>query len=91
MMVRDLLDCMPPEAVITRAEILQMLKREACTAGKASDRINAIAQLARLGGMELGDGKDASKQAPTINITLNGVPAAERPTINVTPTPAQLL
>ena len=83
-MVRDLVEQMKPEEVVTRQEILQMMKQEACTASKASDRIAAIAHLARLTGMEL-PAEDKTKGPPTINITLNGATPAPAIEVNVTP------
>ena len=90
-MVRDLVEQMKPEEVVTRQEILQMLKKEACTASKAGDRISAINSLARLTGMELPT-VDKQSSTPVINITLNGMaPASSPPVINVTPRPEALL
>ena len=68
-----------------------MLKKEACTASKAGDRISAINSLARLTGMELPT-VDKQSSTPVINITLNGMaPASSPPVINVTPRPEALL
>ena len=90
-MVQDLVECMRPEDVVSRQEVLQMLKKEACTASKASDRISAINSLARLTGMELPT-VDKQSSTPIINITLNGMaPASSPPVINVTPRPEALL
>lgn len=80
---RMLLEEMKPDEVVTRAEVLMMLKREATTASKASDRITAINHLARLAGMELQEDKKGGG-APVINIILNNGPAEAKPMINVT-------
>lgn len=94
-MVRGLMEDMKPEDVVSRVEILNMLKREAATATKASDRINAINHLARLAGMELPDpSKDKGTSAPVINITLNGnaaPPGLPGIVLNVTPQPSPAL
>jgi hypothetical protein len=70
-LVRGLMEEMKPEDVISRAEILNMLKREATTASKATDRINAMNHLARLAGMELQqEDKSGRNATPVINLTL---------------------
>ena len=72
-----------PEEIITRAEVIEMLKREACTATKSRDRIAAAKELARIAGFTLSDeGAGVKNSAPVINITLNGGRPAE---VNVTP------
>lgn len=87
--VRAIQEELTPEEVINRTELLNMLKREATTAAKARDRIQAMKTLAHIAGFAQEDGgRGPNNGAPVINITLNG--AAERPAINVTPAPAAL-
>lgn len=71
-LVQELLESVEPDLIVSRQEVLQGLKREALGADKAAARVQAWNSLARLMGMELPDPakKDASSQAPTINITL---------------------
>ena len=76
-----------PEEIVTRAEVMDMLKREATTASKARDRVAAMKELAKIAGFTKDDEADQRNHAPVINITLQG---AERPTVNVTPAPKPL-
>ena len=78
-----------PEEIITRAEALSLLKREAPTAAKARDRIAAIKVLAQVAGFTKDDEASDKSTAPVINITLQGG-SPDRPFVNVTPAPAQL-
>jgi hypothetical protein len=77
-----------PEEIITRAEVLNMLKREASTASKARDRVSAIKVLATVAGFTKDDEANERGHVPVINITLQGGVAP--PTVNVTPAPAKL-
>lgn len=89
-MVREMMESLPPEQVVSRTEVLMMLKREATTAPKASERIAAIERLAKLAGLELKD--DNSKGgAPTLNVFLNGnTVVVEKDVTPAKPAPAAL-
>ncbi len=80
---RLLVEELRPEDVITRAEILEMLKREATTAAKSTDRINAMNHLARIAGLDESIKEAGKNGAPVINITLNSG-QGEKPMVNVT-------
>ncbi len=82
--VRHLQEKLTPEEIITRAELLNMLKHEASSAGKASDRIAAAKTLASIAGFVDEERGKAANNAPTINITLSG-PAGTKAEVNVTP------
>lgn len=79
-----------PEEVVNRSELLTMLKREATTAAKARDRIQAMKELARIAGFTLGEDGPSRGGQPIININLTPTPGQPPPQINVTPAPAQL-
>jgi hypothetical protein len=69
-LVQELVDCVDPDAVMERQQILMALKREAFTADKSSDRIKALNDLARLMGMELPTKSQLEVNAPSINLTV---------------------
>lgn len=77
-----------PEEIVTRAEVMDMLKREATTASKARDRVSALKELAKIAGFTKDDEAADRNGAPVINITLQG--AGPAPAINVTPAPRAL-
>lgn len=76
-----------PEEIITRAEVMGMLKREAATASKARDRVAAMKELAKIAGFTKDEEADPRGHVPVINITLQGGPADRPPVVNVTPAP----
>lgn len=87
--VRAIQEELTPEEIVSRAELLTMLKREATTAAKARDRIAAAKVLATIAGFAADEGgRGANGGAPTININLNGV--AQPPMVNVTPAPPRI-
>lgn len=90
-LVQQMQEELKPEEIITRQEVLLMLKREAYTAAKSRDRVAAMQVLAKVAGFtEAEDDKTAGSRggAPIINLTFNGLPP---PQINVTPSPEHAL
>lgn len=87
--VRAIQEEMTPEEIVSRAELLTMLKREATTAAKSRDRIQAMKTLAHIAGFAEEDGgRGSNGGAPVININLHG--AVAKPTIDVTPAPPRI-
>lgn len=87
--VKAIQEELTPEEIVTRGELLTMLKREATTAAKARDRIQAMKTLAHIAGFAEEDGgRGANGGAPVININLHG--AVAKPTIDVTPAPPRI-
>jgi hypothetical protein len=73
--LRELMELLPPETVVTRTEILMALKKEMYSKSadaNASTRISAAKELARLAGFEPENGKSGGGGSPVINITFNG-------------------